>query len=242
MDLAISELTTRLRRFSKEQLAQLAPDELAEIERVLTAAAHEKDDARCASLNVSFDEGALYWLTTLTRTENPQAKEKGLEFRSPFPKKQYFIPLFSEMSKWSRLFIPKSRDMMVSWSVMGFSTHRAQWHNEETIVQTASEKKACELVDYVMQLYRNQPEWLRFRHPLQSASQMEAVWKDGGRVMAIPAGEDKIRMWHPTRYVMDEAAFLPEAQNCYEAANPVCPQIIAISTAAPGWFADQCAR
>jgi len=53
---------------------------------------------------------------------------------------------------------------------------------------------------------------------------------------------NKIRLYHPTRYVMDEAAFLPEAEQCYNAANPVAQQIIAISSAGPGWFGDQCTR
>jgi hypothetical protein len=47
-------------------------------------------------------------------------------------------------------------------------------------------------------------------------------------------------MYHPTKYVMDEAAFLPAAEACFNAVHPVAMQIIAISTAALGWFGDQC--
>jgi len=49
-------------------------------------------------------------------------------------------------------------------------------------------------------------------------------------------------MFHPTLYVMHEAAFMPEAQSCYNAVQPVAKQIITISSAAPGWFADECTR
>jgi hypothetical protein len=41
---------------------------------------------------------------------------------------------------------------------------------------------------------------------------------------------------------MDEAAYLPEAEECFNAAHPVTVQVIAISAAAPGWFAEQCDR
>jgi len=132
--------------------------------------------------------------------------------------------------------------MLTSWCVMGDSTHRAQWHKWFTVCQTDSEDKAAELIEYCRQLYDNQEPWLKARFPLKGRSTFELQWEDGGRVMTIPKGVNKIRMFHPTRYVMDEAAFLPEAQQCYDAAHPVCQQIIAISSAGPGWFGNQCSR
>lgn len=125
---------------------------------------------------------------------------------------------------------------------MGWSAQRAQWWKEETIAQTEAEDKAAELVDYVRQLWDNQEEFLKRRHPLAKQSTYEIEWQGGGRVIAIPKGENKIRLYHPSRYVMDEAAFLPEAEACYNAAHPVAKQIIAISSAGPGWFGDQCSR
>lgn len=126
---------------------------------------------------------------------------------------------------------------------MIWATNQAQWNKAEVIVQTDSEDKAKELVGYSQCLYRNQDEFLKARHPLASEpSQLEQRWKDGGRVFGIPKGEHKIRLYHPTIYVMDEAAFLPEAQQCYDTAHPVAGQIIAISSAGPGWFGNQCSR
>lgn len=130
---------------------------------------------------------------------------------------------------------------MTSWCVMVWATHRAQWEKAQVIVQTDSEEKAKELVGYASCLYRNQAEFLRKLHPLESeASNLHVGWKDGGEIFGIPKGQNKIRLYHPTIYVMDEAAFLPEAEQCYNAAAPVAGQIIAISSAGPGWFGDQC--
>ncbi len=126
---------------------------------------------------------------------------------------------------------------------MVWATHRAQWEQAQVIVQTDSEEKAKELVGYAACLYRNQADFLRTMHPLKGeVSALHIGWKDGGEVFGIPKGENKIRLYHPTIYIMDEAAFLPEAQECFDAAQPVAAQIIAISSAAPGWFADQCSR
>lgn len=126
---------------------------------------------------------------------------------------------------------------------MVHAAHQAQWFKAEVIVQTDSEEKAKQLVGYAECLYRNQDPWLKQLHPLASEpSQLLLEWRDGGRVFGIPKGEHKIRMFHPTIYIMDEAAFLPEAEQCYNAAHPVCNQIIAISSAGPGWFGNECSR
>ena len=182
----------------------------------------------------------LYWLQAFTRTENPHYLQQGLAYRAPFPRKSYFVPLFEKFRTSERLFVPKTREMLTSWCVMGDSAHTAQWHKWFVVCQTESENKAAELVEYVRQLYDNQDEFLRNKHPLKSRSTFDIEWADGGRVLAIPKGVNKIRLYHPTRYVMDEAAFLPEAEQCYNAAQPVAKQIIAISSAGPGWFGDEC--
>ncbi len=184
---------------------------------------------------------ALYWAQNWTKTENPHYREQGLEFRERFPTKSYFRVLFDYLAAHQRIFIPKTREMVTSWSVMAYAAHRAQWFKAEVVVQTDSEDKAKQLVGYAECLYRNQETWLKELHPLAGdASQLSLAWRDGGRVFGIPKGENKIRMYHPTIYIMDEAAFLPEAQQCYDAAQPVAKQIIAISSAGPGWFGDQC--
>src|SRR2546423_597432 len=43
---------------------------------------------------------------------------------------------------------------------------------------------------------------------------------NGGHIRAVPKGENQIRIHHPHGYLMDEAAFLPEAQQCYDATSP----------------------
>ncbi len=125
---------------------------------------------------------------------------------------------------------------------MGFATWAAQWHREETVVQTANEDKAAHLIDYVRQLWDNQEEWLKARHPLVRRSSFSIAWQGGGEVAAIPSGPDKIRAFHPTRYIQDEAAFLPDGEECLGAVVPTGAYVICISTARAGWFGDACER
>jgi len=192
------------------------------------------EEARCS-------EDALYWGQNWTLTENPKYKEQGLEYRAPFPNKSYFQAIFKAFYESKHLFIPKTREMLTSWCVMLYASHEAQWSKAQIIVQTDKEDKASELVGYAECLYRNQAEFLKSRHPLaRDASNLSISWAAGGQIFGIPKGINQVRLYHPTIYIMDEAAFLPEAEQCYNAAQPVAGQIIAISSAGPGWFGDQC--
>lgn len=131
--------------------------------------------------------------------------------------------------------------MLTSWSVVVYATHQAQWFKAEVVIQTDSEDKAKELLGYSECLYRNQVDGLKALHPLKDpATSLAIEWANGGRVFGIPHGQHKIRMFHPTIVIFDEAAFLPDFEACYNVALPVAKKIIAVSSAGPGSFADQC--
>lgn len=219
-----------MQKLSPGWLEKLSEAELADFEEEL----QDLEDAKCA-------DDPLYWAQNCTLTENPKYLEQGLPFKAPFPRKSYFRPLFGAFLNERRLFVPKTRELLTSWCAMVFCTNRAQWAKSFCVVQTDSEEKAKDLIRYCRILYENQAAWMKARHGLKTdPSQTQIEWMSGGRILAIPKGENKIRLFHPTIYVMDEAAFLPEAEACYNSAHPVANQIIAISSAGPGWFGDQC--
>lgn len=216
-----------------QALDQLDIDQL---EADLLAEHEELEEQRCKA---SF----LYWLQNHTATENKHHEKQGLPFKAALPKKSYFKVLAQYLKSERRLFIPKSREMITSLFVMGYGTSAAQWRSAEVVVQCDSEDKAQELVHHGEVYYESQPAWLKRRHPLASKPSKQAlIWRDGGRLIGLPSGEHKIRLFHPTIYILDEASFLPEAEGCFNYASPVCQQIIAISSAGPGWFGSQCVR
>ena len=65
-------------------------------------------------------------------------------------------------------------------------------------------------------------------------------WASGGRIFGIPGGEDQIRMYHPHVVVFDEMAAMWDAEQCWNTAHPVATQMIGVSSARPGWFAEEC--
>jgi hypothetical protein len=236
VSLAIQELASRIERLSREDLLLLSPEDAAQLDWTL-------QDARCAEPVASFESGPLYWLTNLTKTCNPQYESQGLPLRAPFPRKEYFVPLFAAfLKRYERLFIPKSRTMLSSLSALGFATWDAQWNGAETLVQTLNMDRCTHFISMAREYWENQEPFLKARHPLSRNSLFEVAWKGGGSVAAIPSGVDQARGFHSTTYVQDESAFLPEGEECLAAVMPSGARIICISSAAPGWFADQCSR
>jgi hypothetical protein len=232
-----------LRHLTPAQLASYDDETIRRIASYLRNSEYDRIDSLCGQEVASFEAGMLLWGTKYTQTENPQHEAQGVPFRAPFPRKSYFIPLFQEfLAKHACLFIPKSRTVMTSWAAMLFSSARAQWNKEEIVVQTANEDKCAHLIDYVRQLWDNQEDWLKLRHPLVRRTTFAIAWAGGGEVASIPSGADKIRTFHPTWYIQDESAHIPEGEECLSAVKPSGARIICISSAAPGWFAYECSQ
>ena len=258
----LSALTSRLRKLDREQLLRLPHDQLAQIDYLLRDAEHDRIDARCADLaaepikactgfRAREDAGCLWWLQNHTRTHDEHWMAKGTPQRAPFPRKSYFPyvvgaflqPVVQPSPQAHVLFLPKSREMMVSWVSCGFIAWLCQFQpNTFFLIQSAKEDKAGELVRYVHTLWEEQEPWQKERHPLAYSTFLEMGWKNGSRVLGVAQGQDQARTYHPWGVFVDEAAFLPGFQQALESARPVAKFVLAVSTGAPGFFGDQCSE
>jgi hypothetical protein len=243
MDLATQELIKRLHQLGPNGRAELDDAQIERIESLLAAARYDELEALCRQEKASFECGPLLWLTRYTKTENPQYEEQGVPFLAGFPRKSYFVPLFDAfLARHRQLYIPKSRTMMTSWAAAGYATWAAQWKREETVIQTMNEDKALHLIEYASQLLRYQDPELTRLHPVKKQNVYSIVWEDGGAVDAIAGGADAIRSFHPSLFIQDEAAHIPEGEESLNAVLPSQARIISISTAAPGWFESACSE
>lgn len=218
--------------------------ELIERGKAKQAANYLRIDERCS-------KDPMYWLRNWTATYDPHAVKKGVNPVKPFPDWAYFDHLMYFLSRpkdYPRIFIPKSREMLTSWIVAGYITWLCQYTPfAQCICQTEKESKAVKLVGYSKVLYDNQPEWLRKMHCLRGGytkvrqgrdKELELAFGNSAELIGIPSGPDQIPSFHPSLFVIDEAGLLTAAGQSYDLAHPVCSQIIVISTARPGWFAD----
>jgi hypothetical protein len=115
----------------------------------------------------------LYWLQNHTRTRDDHWKEKGTEPFARFSHKPYFPFLFWLLENEKRLFLPKSREMGLSWGVIAWAVRECQWYpNIHCIVQSELATKSIDLVNgtevpgYARTLYEQQDPFLKVMHPL----------------------------------------------------------------------------
>lgn len=184
----------------------------------------------------------LHWLQHHTQTKDPHWREVGAAspYR-PFPDKPYFGPILEVLRREPVVFCAKSRDLMLSWLFVGFFTHDCMTHpGVEVLFQSQTEEKAAELIDYAKCLVDRQDEDIKAQYPLAqplvSQSRLELNFKSGSRIVGIPHGADKIRSYHPTALLIDEAAFIPDAGQSYDEAIAACKKIAVLSSANTGWF------
>jgi hypothetical protein len=195
--------------------------------------------------------GPLYWLQECTETYDEHWVQKGLA--SPyarFPRLPYWPWLFWLLEHKARLAIPKSREMMISWAVVGYGVWHCQvFPRTRFIVQTQKEDKSIEMVrgrgtpGYARTLYDRQSERMKQEFPLtKPMTEMpanEISWANESVIVGVPCGADQVRSYHPTIMMFDEAAHLDEFEAALAAAEPVCTKIIAVSSVAPGHFWDR---
>jgi hypothetical protein len=197
----------------------------------------------CSEHVASFERGPLLWLCKHTCTEDLHWLQKGTPPVAPFPDKSYLLCAMVYLLTCDTLFIPKSREMMTSWLVCGYIAWMTQWlPHIFWILQTEKEDKATQLINYCRILYNRQPDWMKERNPLVVSNSVELKRANGSHILAVPQGENQVRLFHPYGYMQDESAFLPEAEQSFNAVRPVCKQIVAVSSDEVGWFHNECKR
>jgi hypothetical protein len=191
-------------------------------------------------------QSSYHWTMYHTKTLNPHWKEEGLPGpEEPFPRDEYFRPLFELFDFLPVIPLRKSRDMMASWAIMAYFTHQTMTvPGRMTIVQTLKEKKVKELVGYAKQLYKSQPAFLKEAFPLarelDTFAATEFEWANGSRILGIPAGIDQLRLYHPWGYFLDEASFIPDAGACYDNSISAVQKIVLNSSAGVSWYSGFC--
>jgi len=176
---------------------------------------------------------------------------KELDTIRPVTFMPYFKPIIETWLREPLMAVQKSRDMQMTWLAVMMFTWDALFHKgRQHIFQSETAMKTRELCDRVNVIWSNQPSWLKKvwnpQCQLSEGASRAGVFKVPymqSEIIGFPQGADKVRQYHPTGFFSDEAAFNPEAGNCFAAIKPAIQnggRYLAVSSANPGWFQYVC--
>lgn len=184
-----------------------------------------------------------YWLMECTKTRDEQDSVNPYK---PFPNKPYIKHLLDVLDHEPVVLIEKSRTMMASWTVAAWASHRAFTHPATKVVfQSEDEARALKLIEYSRELWKNSMPELQMRWPLKKELDRQPgdvfTLANDSQLIGIVGNPDKVRSEHPSCYILDEAAHVERGLDSWNIAMAThAPHMIALSSAAPGWYADMC--
>ena len=160
-----------------------------------------------------------------------------------FPDKAYLREVINVVHTSDRLFIPKSRQIRMSWVMVLYALWVALFSPHQAIfIQSKKEEDAAALVfDKKMEnsrmsfVYHHLPEWLKEMIPVDT-SYAKMRFGNGSIVWGIPEGGHIIRSHTASLVISDECAFQPEFEDAYTAAVPMAKKIVGLSSANGGTF------
>lgn len=184
----------------------------------------------------------FFWMTECTKTVDEQSENP----YKPFPREWYIKALVDVLANEDVVLIEKSRSVMGSWTVAAYCAWRAfNCPATRVLFQSKDEDRSINLIHYVKTLWEQslpqlQLRWPVRRHPREQAySEFELA--NGSVFKGVVGHPDKVRSEHPTIYVADESAFMPEFEDAWAvAAGSRVPKMIALSTVELGGFYELC--
>jgi hypothetical protein len=136
-----------------------------------------------------------------------------------FPNKGYLEKSTEVWFNNKILYIPKSRQMMISWLMVGLHYWLAAYHQAQNVFfQSKKEDDADLLLDRAWFIHCHVPEFLRV--PCKR-SYCNMAFKDiHSRIQAVSQSSDAVRSQTASAILSDETAFQPYARDSYSAAKP----------------------
>ena len=169
----------------------------------------------------------------------------------PLPPKDYLRLIIDQIHKNQVLLIPKSRQLMVTWVISMYLLWDAIFKGYRlNIIQSKKEEDAANLTfnkninsSRISFALSRIPKWL-LRNPDGSPLRINRTYcrisfSNGSSIWGIPQGGDVIRSNTASIIFSDEAAFQPEFEAAYMAAQPSVRgggKFISVSSANPSFF------
>ncbi|MBL0062415.1 MAG: hypothetical protein IPP40_13270 [bacterium] len=155
-----------------------------------------------------------YFLTNYVKTQDPKL---GI---AAYPDYDYLRELAWLTLTQRYLLVPKSRQMLVTWSMVSLFVWRALFKQPgDYLFLSRNERCAEELLDSARFIISQLPEFMQPQLTTNNKSEIEF----GGlhtRLLSLPAAPDGPRMYSPTAVFWDEMAFTPFDDQIWTALQP----------------------
>ena len=142
-----------------------------------------------------------------------------------------------------RVWIDSRYSIVLKARQIGFSTLAAAftfwetffWADRFTVMLSRTEREASKLLQKTKYGYKMLPAWIRVRGPdLLSDNQLKMVFANDSSIESLPSGNDPARGESVYRVIIDEMAFLPNAEEAWASIEPIADvggRVICLSTA-----------
>ncbi|MBT7788091.1 MAG: hypothetical protein HN757_04350 [Calditrichaeota bacterium] len=136
----------------------------------------------------------------------------------PFPQYPFLRELISALEENRILIVAKSRQMLATWTICAYTVYRLLHHKPGIyLLLSKGGRDTTELLKRMRVMISNLDEEYRERLTVKAS---EIICDNGGRIIALPATEDAVRMHSPTGVFWDEMAFTPYAEAIWTSAKP----------------------
>ena len=141
------------------------------------------------------------------------------------------------------VWIDKRYSIVLKARQIGFSTLAAAftfwetffWSDRFTVMLSRTEREASKLLQKTKYGYKMLPNWMRVRGPdLLSDNQLKMVFANDSAIESLPSGNDPARGESVYRVIIDEMAFLPNAEEAWASIEPIADvggRVVCLSTA-----------
>lgn len=165
----------------------------------------------------------------------------------PFPRDRKYLKLFTRIwEKETRLVVPKSRRMTMSWTCVALYTWEAAFHQGRSVAFVSKkEEDADELVrrsKFILENLTSEfpgvlPAW-DYKYGKLNFPEIQSY------IQGFPQGADQLRQFTFSGILADEMAFWEKAEDMYSATIPTLEgagkkrggRFVAISSPGPGFF------
>src|SRR5260221_809756 len=177
-----------------------------------------------------------FWVMTYCFTKDEHDASRPVK---RFPRYKYIPYILKELKANPRIIIPKSRQVMITWTVLSYLLWRACFNRHRLIfVQSKKEEDAAALIDRCKHMYEYLPWWQHevspLKRPLAKQPFNKLSFANGSVIWGVPQGADVLRQYTASIIFGDEFAFQDKAEEAYNASKPTIDgggQFIIVSSA-----------